>query len=352
MVLRAETRPHISVVIAARNEQEHIEECIRSIMEGTLGPEEVEVIVADGGSTDGTREIVSNLAARHTNVRLIDNPRRITPVGFNLGIRASRGETICVMGGHAWLDADYLRICRDKLSEVGADIDGGPMETICKNTGASARLAMAVQSSRFGVGSSFRNFSREGPIDTTAYAVYRRSVFERFGLFDERLVRNQDNELASRVRQGGGQIWMVASVHSHYYSRPTVGKMLKQNFRNGLYNWLTWRINPASFTLRHAVPFAFVLFLLLGIPLAVFSPVLRWVFLCVLGLYLSLDVLASIEAGLRLRTALAAILPLIFPALHVAYGTGTLLGVFRFGLFPGGQGPEKLSPRDGKGGVR
>jgi hypothetical protein len=90
----------------------------------------------------------------------------------------------------------------------------------------------------------------------------------------------------------------------------------------------------------------------LGIPLAVFSPVLRWVFLCVLGLYLSLDVLASIEAGLRLRTALAAILPLIFPALHVAYGTGTLLGVFRFGLFPGGQGPEKLSPRDGKGGVR
>jgi len=342
--------PRISVVIATYNEQRRIAECIRSVLDGSLGTDEVEVVVADGGSTDRTREVVSEIAAEHPNIRLIDNPGQTAPTGFNCAIRASRGDTICVLGAHSCLDPDYLARSVEKLESSDFDVVGGPMVTEGSVETSEARLVQAILSSRFGVGRSFRTQAVEGPVDTVSFGVYRRSVFERIGLYDERLARNQDSELNSRVRAAGGQVWMIPSIWSHYFSRSTLGKMFSQNYHNGLYGILSWRINPASFTLRHAIPFAFVLFLLIGGVLAALNWHLRVAFIAVLGLYVLGAIAASVQVGVQQKTAVAVLLPILFPALHVAYGLGTLVGVFRFGICSLAEGgPEKLPPREGNG---
>lgn len=340
-------QPLLSVIVATRNEEAHIERCLRSLLEGTLAPSDYEVLVVDGQSTDRTRQIVEGLMREHPQIRWIDNPRRITPVAFNLGVKAARGSHISIVSAHCFVEPDYYRVCLETLQQTGAAVAVGREIALPADDSAQARLVMAILNSRFGIGGSFRTVTREGPVDAVSAAVFRRSAFEQVGLFDERLVRNQDNELSSRILARGMQIWMTSRVKHYYYSRGAIKALLWQNFRNGLYGVLTWRINPASFSLRHGIPFLFVLFLLLGGVASLFVPVLRWFYLGVIGLYALLDLAASIEAGIRHKTLLAVLLPLAFPALHITYGLGTLVGVFRFGLTRLAKTPpERLPPLD------
>jgi len=338
-------RPRVSVIVATRNEEAHIEQCLRTVLDGALPPDDLEIVVADGGSTDRTREIIAGIAREHPNVRLIDNPGRTAPAGFNRAIWASRGDAVCVLSAHCYVDPYYFEAALEALDRVDADVVGGPMATLPGGQGMQARLVQALTTTRFGVGGSFRTFVKEGPVDTVVFGVYRRAVFERIGLFDERLVRNQDNELNSRLRAGGRGCWMVPTMKSYYYNRAGLKQLFWQNFRNGMYGVLTWRINPASFMLRHAVPMLFVLFLILGGLLAVIHPVLTLAYTGLLCLYGLLAVAASVQQGIRYRTGLALLMPLMFLGLHVAYGIGAVFGLFRFGLrrVPGG-GPARLDP--------
>jgi glycosyltransferase involved in cell wall biosynthesis len=264
--------PRVSVVIPALNEERHIEQSLLSILEGSLPPEEIEVIVADGGSTDRTREIITTLAEKHENLRLIDNPGKTAPSGFNTAIHTSRGDTICLHSGHGYLAGDYFERCLEKLDEGNLDAVGGSETVIAEEDAPQAKLCSAILDSRFGTGSGYRNVIQEGPTTMPNAPVYRRDVFERIGLFDTRLVRNQDNELASRLAAADGKMWLLPKARAFYYNRATVKGLLRQNFRNGLYGMLSWRINPSCFRLRHAIPLLFVLFLLIGTPLAVFVP--------------------------------------------------------------------------------
>lgn len=336
----------LSVIIAARNEEQHIAQCLSSVLAGGLASQELEILVADGGSTDKTKEIVQAFCSTHSNIRLIDNPGKTAPAGFNIAIRASRGEAICILSAHSYVDETYFPRCLAKLESGEVDCVGGPMVTLPGSDNLESRMIMAITSSRFGVGSSFRTIRKEGPTDTVVFGVYRRDVFERIGLFDERLVRNQDNELNARLRAIGGKVWMVADAVSYYYNRVTFRRLFSQNFRNGLYGVLTWRINPASFSLRHAIPLLFVVFLLGGTAAAIFLPPLRYAFAAVLGLYGALAIGASLQQAKRFPHPLLLLMPLGFAALHIWYGVGTLLGLFRFGLgrLPGNV-PDKLAPQ-------
>ena len=340
--------PRVSVVIPALNEEEHIDKCLRSILEGSLPPEDVEIIVADGGSTDRTHEIITKLADRHPNLRLIDNPGRTAPTGFNAAIRTSHGDTICLDSAHGYLAGDYLELCLNKLDEGGFDAVGGSETVIAEEGNPQAKVCSAILDSRFGTGSAYRNATQEGPTTIPNAPVYRREVFEQIGLFDERLVRNQDNELASRLAAAGGKMWVLPGAKAFYYNRATVKGLLRQNFRNGLYGMLAWRINPGCFRLRHAIPMLFVLFLLIGIPLAsCVSGVARVSVLLLMTLYAAIAVFEGIRASTRHGALMSVVLPPMFAALHIAYGLGTLAGVFRFGLtIIGGSTPEKLPPRD------
>jgi glycosyltransferase involved in cell wall biosynthesis len=320
-------------VIATHNEQGHIERAIRGVLCGSVDWRSIEVVVADGGSTDGTGDIVRRLAEEFPgSVRLVDNPQRFAPAGFNVGLLAARGTYLCILSAHGSVDRDYFRVCLDKLDNSDVDAVGGALVALPFNDSLQAKMMVALLSSRFGVGASFRNQTKEGPVDTITPGLFRRRVFEKYGLFDERLVRNQDNELSSRLITGGGQIHLIPRIKSYYRCRRDLGKLLYQCYANGLYAILTWRVNPRSFRLRHGAPMFFLLFLLCGGAMSMVNPLCAWPYLGLLGFYGVLAVAASIQSAMRFRMPQALVFPVLFFLMHVTYGIGTIFGIFRFGL--------------------
>jgi glycosyltransferase involved in cell wall biosynthesis len=355
--MTARPYPRVSVIMATHNEEKFIERCVLSVLEGTFPHDQLEIIVADGMSTDRTREIVQRLARQYPCVRLIDNPERIAPTAFNRAIKASRGDTILLLSAHSQIDPNYIRIVLDRLEQSGADMAGGIEVALPPDATLHALIATAILGSRFGVGSSYRTRLKEGYVDTVGPALYRREVFERIGLFDERLVRNQDNELNARLRAAGGRVWMTVATRTYYFGRGTIAALLRQNYRNGFYAMLNWRITPASFSLRHAVPVLFVAFVVLGAVAAIFNDQLARIhasihdlpgaiYLFVLGLYVLLVAVSAVGLALRHRRLAMLLTFFIFPLLHLYYGIGTLAGIFRFGLARIRRiEPEKLQPR-------
>jgi glycosyltransferase involved in cell wall biosynthesis len=356
--------PRVSVIMAARNEEKYIERCLRSLLASSLPESQLEIVVADGGSTDRTREIVLSFAARHPCIRLIDNPEKVAPTGFNYAIKASRGDTILLLSAHSAIDPDFIPVCLAKLDETGADVAGGVEIAVAAEDSLEAVLATSVLDSRFGVGSSFRTVHKEGFVDTVSPALYRRSVFERVGLFDERLIRNQDNEFNSRLRAAGLRIWMTPAVRAYYYGRTSIVRLLRQNYLNGYYAMLNWRITPASVALRHVMPLLFVVGLVVGGVLAsiheclappkfVLPEALWIIYFAVLGLYVVMAVYSTLKLVLRRKSAGRLLTVFLFPVLHITYGIGTLTGIFRFGFMRiSRRGPDKLTPRPGSDGDR
>src|SRR6516225_5643108 len=199
----------VSVVMPVRNEEAYIEASLRSLVHQSFPPGCYEIIVVDGRSSDRTREIVEEICQTAPQVRLLDNPAGIVPAAMNIGIRAARGEVIIRADGHNVYPCDYAKNCVACLDQTGADNVGGPWITAAADDSFSARLVAAILSNPFGVGDSkFRTGKAEGFVDTVPFGAFRREVFERVGLYNEKLVRNQDNELNSRIREAGGKIYL------------------------------------------------------------------------------------------------------------------------------------------------
>lgn len=253
--------PPIIIILPIRNESRHIARTLESILAQDYPAEQMDILVVDGMSNDGTRQIVSEFAQRESRVHLLDNPQRIVPTAMNKGIRAARGAIIVRVDGHTVIERDYVRRCVEALSTTGADNVGGPMRA-ASDTWIGKAIVLAT-SSPFGVGGArFHYAETPGWVDTVYMGAYRREVFERIGLFDEELVRNQDDEFNFRLTQAGGKIWLDPQIRSTYFSRSTLRGLWKQYFEYGL-----WKVRviqkhrrPASW--RHLVPAAFVLALL------------------------------------------------------------------------------------------
>ena len=334
----------VTVILPVRNEARHIGRCLDAVLAQDYARDRVQVLVVDGMSEDGTREIVAKRAARDTRVTLLDNPERIVPSALNRGIRAACGDVIVRVDGHTVIAPDYVRRCVEALSATHADNVGGPMQAIGETYIARA-IALAT-SSRFGVGgASFHYADRPCSVDTLYMGAYRREVFDRIGLFDEELVRNQDDEFNFRLIEAGGKIWLDPKIRSTYYSRSTLRALWKQYFEYGF-----WKVRviqkhgrPASW--RHLVPALFVLaFALSALTSFVsFSPL--WVSLVVLPYALG-SVGASLWLASQNGWSYALLLPFCFATLHIAYGVGFLAGIFHFGV------SKRLSPDNVKDGGR
>ncbi len=323
--------PFVSVILPIRNEAAHIERCLESVCAQDYPADRMEILVTDGMSGDGTRAIVAREAAHDERLRLIDNPQRIVPTGLNRAIRQARGQVILRVDGHTVLARDYVRLCVQALSETGADNVGGRMHA--EGEGPIARAIVLATSSPFGVGGArFHYANSSGWVDTVYLGAYRREVFDRIGLFDEELVRNQDDEFNFRLVRAGGKIWLDTSIHSTYFSRSTLRGFWKQYLEYGF-----WKVRviqkhqrPASW--RHLVPGLFVLALIgsliygamAGTPLA---------FLLVVLPYSLASLSTSLWTAARRGWQFAPILPLAYATMHVAYGVGFWAGIIRFGLF-------------------
>ena len=318
----------VSVVIPVRNEERYLGECLESVIASLapIGPSEI--LVVDGGSEDGTGAVVAKYRARHPAIRLLPNPKRITAAAFNLGIRAAVSPAIAILSAHSRLEPDFFEAALRRLDRADADIVGGPVKTEASGLGSMPWLLARIVSHPFGVGNSrFRVSETESYVDAVPFAVFRREVFERVGLFEERLVCNQDTDFFGRVRRAGLRVLLDPRVRSVYRPRGTLGGLLRQGFLNAYWNVLVWRRNPDAFQLRHLVPGVFALSLVAALVIAPLSPVGLLILAGVLGVYLVAASLAALDILRRTRRGLALCLPPLFLLYHASYGAGSIAGL-------------------------
>jgi glycosyltransferase involved in cell wall biosynthesis len=323
--------PFVSIIMPVRNEERAIVRVLECLLAQDYPLDRMEVIVADGMSTDGTRGLVSAAAAGDSRIRLLDNPGRIMPIGFNLGLKAASGDIIIMMGGHTELAPDYVTTSVALLQKGLADCVGGPMKTVGETSVAQA-ISLAM-SSRFGVGgSAFRiGCSERKYADTVPFGTYTRDIMERAGPLDEEFVRNQDDEFNYRLRKLGGKILITPELRSRYTSRSSMPSLWRQYFEYGYWKVRVLQKHPRQMQLRQFVPAVFVLSLLASLILAVVRPAMGIrMMLLVGGGYLLTMLFVSTFLAFRSKWRLAPALALSFPVLHFSYGSGFLVGLAKF----------------------
>ncbi|HEY5910152.1 MAG TPA: glycosyltransferase family 2 protein [Verrucomicrobiae bacterium] len=322
-------QPRVSIVLPCRNEAGRIEACIESILAQEPPEGGLEIIAADGMSTDGTREYLEQMAQRHSQVRVLNNPGRIVSTGLNTAIRAARGEIIVRMDAHTTYAPDYVRQCLAVLEETGADNVGGPMQTQAATF--MEKAIRAVFHSAWAVGGARSHQpAYEGYVDTVIYGCWRRSVFDRVGFFDEDLIRNQDDEHNLRLTRSGGRIYQSPRIRSWYHVRGSLTALFHQYMQYGYWKVLVIRKHRLPASIRHLVPGLFVGTLLLLALLGSFWPRGLWA-VAGLSLFYAL-VVAAISAVVAARSqwSVFPVLPAVFWCFHFGYGYGFLRGVLDF----------------------
>lgn len=338
--------PFVSIVLPIRNERASIEGCLASIAAQEYPPELMELLVVDGMSTDGTRQIVKKVLNGKSSLsgRLLDNPKLVVPAGLNVGILAARGSAIVRVDGHTILAPDYVRQGIDVLMKTGAKNVGGLMTPVGEGLVGEA-IALA-HNLRFGLGGgSFHLATEETDADTVYMGIFRREVFDRVGLFDEDLIRNQDIELNGRIRSGGGRVVLSPRVRSIYHCRSSLGALWKQNYANGKWLLRTWLKNHRALSVRHFVPLGFVLALGLAVLACLLWPGGWPALVLLVGAYALCSLAASIRAASEHGWRYAAILPAVFATLHVSYGAGSLAGIRGLWRGRGAKGSGGQAPR-------
>ena len=321
--------PRVSIIIPCRNEAGYIERCLDSILAGEYPVDHLEILVADGRSTDGTRQILESYTRRNPAVVLLDNPEGTTPSGLNTAIRASSGTIVIRMDAHVLYPADYIPRLVQALHESGADNVGGVLETLPAEDTPIARAIALGMSHRFGVGNAhFRVGTTERrEVDTVPFGCFRREVFNRVGLFDEELIRNQDDEFNFRLIARGGRILLLPDVSCRYFARPSLRQLSRMYYQYGYFKPLVARKIGRVMTVRQLIPALLVGTLTTLSLLALRWPVAGAGLVLVLTSYgaaiLSCAAAAVKTHGIRCSGALV----LVFPVLHFSYGVGFLLGV-------------------------
>ncbi|MBA5871672.1 MAG: glycosyltransferase [Nitrospira sp. CR2.1] len=326
------SQPAVTVLVPCRNEERFIGACLDSILNNDYPKDRLEILLIDGMSQDETRTIVSRYATRHPSIRLVDNPRLVTPCAFNVGIAESRGDIILIMGAHAEYSSTYISRLVDWLMQSGADNVGGVCMTLPANDSHVARAIARGLSHPFGVGMSYFRIGTSTPrlVDTVFGGCYRKDVFARIGLFDEQLIRNQDDEFNHRLIARGGRILLVPDVVSYYYSRSSLAQLWRMFYQYGYFKPLVALKLGRIGTARQVVPMV-CLGLLVGLSFAsIGSHASRFMLLLLVALYLSADFAVSFAVGLKSGLRCAGWLMLVFPTLHVSYGMGYMRGTFDF----------------------
>lgn len=326
---RKETLPFVSALLVTRNEKDYIRMSLMSLIYQTYPKDRYEIIIIDGGSVDGTLDIIKELQENYTtdsfSINVVPNPKKILATGWNIGVRTAKGDYVVRIDAHATAEPDFIEKSVETLQRVDAVCVGGKLTS--KSLNGEENVISYVLSSPFGVGnSSFRVSEQEGYADTAVYGLYKKDIFEKAGYFDEKMVRNQDIEMHSRIKKEGGKFYFNPEIKSTYYTRNTVKKMLKQAYGNGKWNMVLLKKGNGALSLRHLVPFAFVLSIIGAIVLGFLHPVFWILGLFALLLHMVLGFFFATKKTKMVNQLLA--MPFLFISLHLAYGVGYIRGIF------------------------
>ncbi len=322
--------PFVSILIPIRNETAYIDRCMQAVFSQNYPMDCMEVLISDGMSDDGTKAKLETIQSLHPTVIIHDNPGLIVPMGLNILIPNASGEILIRVDGHCIISPDYVKNCVAHL--LGEDVDGvgGPMHTIGE-TPLAQTIAIAM-SSPFGVGNSaFRTTTGKSVIaDTVPFPAYTRSIVRKAGLYDEELVRNQDDEYNYRVRSLGGKLLLADNVRSQYFSRASLRNLWKQYFQYGFYKVRVLQKHPRQMSARQFVPPIFVLSLFTSIILSFFTSFGSALLLIITLFYLIANISASFNAALKEGWRHLFLLPITYAVLHLSYGSGFLAGLAKF----------------------
>ena len=319
--------PTVAIVIPCRNEVNYIRECLHSILAQDYKGS-IRVFVSDGRSDDGTREIIREVSSAFPQIVLLDNLKNTTPYALNLGIVNSTEDIVIILGAHAKLMKDYVRLCVERLnSDLSIGCAGGIIENVFENK--AAEIISKAMSSPFGVGSAhFRTGLKSGFVDTVAFGAYKREVFEKAGLFDEELARNQDDEFNFRISRHGFRIYLDPAIRSHYFVRGSYSKLYRQYYQYGYWKVYVNVKHRTITTLRQLFPAMFVLFLIPGLLIALLSKFLFIAWLFISALYFC----AGFYFASRIAGKPSDIFQMVktFFILHYSYGLGYIFGMIDF----------------------
>lgn len=320
----------VSIVIPCLNEKNYILRCLQSIVAQSYRADLISTYVCDGMSNDGTRELIVDFAKTHPQFALLDNVQKTTPFALNLGIKTSTAEIVIILGAHSELDPDFV-----KKSVESFDIDpaimctGGVLENVYENE--ASRMIGAAMSSSFGVGNAhFRTGNKSGFVDTVAFGAYKREIFDKVGLFDEELIRNQDDEFNFRVTNAGYKIYLNHEIKCRYFVRASFKKLYRQYYQYGYWKVFVNKKHKTITTVRQLIPMFFVLYLGLLV-VSIFTCKIIFLAMSTFGL---LYLLLALVFGARSASSFGAIFGVAFTffILHFSYGLGYLKGIFDFFL--------------------
>jgi glycosyltransferase involved in cell wall biosynthesis len=321
--------PFVSIIIPCRNEEKYIALCLESIINNDYNKELMEILIVDGLSQDSSQRIVFSYIEKFRFIKLLNNPRKTFPSAVNIGIRASKGSLLFIMGAHAQYDNEYISKCVTNSINYCAENTGGILITKSMNKSLVGNIVTTVLSSPFGVGNSvFRTGADKiMEVDTLFGGCYKREVFDRIGLFNENLISTSDYEFNKRLRRSGGKIILVPEVRATYYTRTTFKSFMLNNFRNGF-----WSVFPIAFvnylpvSFRHLVPLIFLLSLAGSFILSLFIPILINILFGILILYFLAAIYFTIKT---LQLKLIIFLPFFFLLLHLSYGLGSFIALLK-----------------------
>ena len=314
----SETWPTVSVVVPVRNEEAHLRTAVDAVLSQSY-PLPFDVCLAVAPSDDRTEQIAREIAADEPRVRVVANPSGLTPAGLNAAIRATAGEVVVRVDGHATLSPGYIERAVSTLGRTGAVNVGGVQKA--EGVTSFERAVAVAMTSKMGVGGArFHTGGEEGPVDTVYLGVFRRDALEAVGLFDEQLVRNQDYELNIRLRDRGGVVWFDPELWVGYRPRPNLRRLARQYFEYGTWKRRVLRRHPQSVKWRQVIPPVVTLALAGAVLAAPFWPI---------TLVLPAGYAAAVGAAAlasRQSPAIVARLVVIYPTMHLSWGTGFLVG--------------------------
>ena len=319
----------VSIIIPILNEEKYIRTCLDSILQSDYPRSQMEILLIDGMSEDGTREIIVEYQRKYSVVKLLDNIKKIVPVAMNIGIQEAQGDYIVRLDAHAKYPKDYISSLLNWSIKLNADNVGAVCKTGLKSNTYVAKAIQFVMSDKFGVGNSLFRLGVTEPleVDTVPFGFYKKEVFTDIGMYDERLIRVQDLEFNKRLKKNNGTIFLVPDVKCTYYPREDIKSFFTNRFQTGRWIILTayYTKSIKSISIRHLVPLFFSLMIILGFISGVFSKTYWYTLIAIICVYGTILLTRAYKRKKDFLLSLHIILAYFI--LHFSYGLGSLKGI-------------------------